>query len=570
MHTASPSTASRFNSIQAILSVILLMMTTVIFAGFMLVYYETTKVEMDREINDLTEFFANHLSTSLIKPLWDMDTIAIKGITEATMKEKQVYAILVTDNLNSKYNKARDEQWQFIDAEEVVFKGEYVRRKREIIKDDAILGAVEVCLTPKFMRKKLRDAINKMLITLVILNSLLFLTLFFSIREIIISPIKDTASSLGRISRGDIPNKITGKYKGEFNQIRDSMNMLIEATDETIVTAEKIASGNLTAEVRERSEQDRMMMALNRMIQKLNDIMKETDGMIQAVGKGRMNIRGNADAFEGGWRDLVVGVNNVISALKDTIEENSRLSAEIDVARRLQQMILPREEELGIIKGLDIVGFMKPADEVGGDYYDILRYDGTVKIGIGDVTGHGLESGVVMLMTQTAVRTLLFSGEADPVRFLSVLNRVIYDNVQRMCADKSLTLAMVDYKDGQVKLSGQHEEMIVVRENGKVELVDTIDLGFPIGLDENISDFVDETVISLKQGDGVVLYSDGITEAENMNKELYGLERLCDVISHNWHGSAEDIKQAVVEDVQKYIGKQKVYDDLTLVVLKQK
>ncbi|MCP4348390.1 MAG: methyl-accepting chemotaxis protein, partial [Desulfobacterales bacterium] len=230
MQTAPFSKTSRFNSIQAILSIILLLMTTAIFAGFMLVYYETTRTEMDRDLNDLTYFFANHLSTSLIKPLWDMDHVAIKGITEATMKEKQVYAILVTDNLGNSYNKTRDEQWRFTDTREVVFNGEYVRIKKQVIKDE-ILGTVEVCLTPKFMRKKLRDAIIKMLITLVILNSLLFLTLFFSIRKIIISPIKDTASSLSRISRGDIPDRINEKYKGEFNEIRDSMNMLIEATD---------------------------------------------------------------------------------------------------------------------------------------------------------------------------------------------------------------------------------------------------------------------------------------------------------------------------------------------------
>ncbi|MCP4352895.1 MAG: methyl-accepting chemotaxis protein, partial [Desulfobacterales bacterium] len=231
MQTAALSKTSRFNSIQAILSIILLLMTTAIFAGFMLIYYETTRSEMDRELNELTEFFANHLSTSLIKPLWDMDSVAVKGVTEATMKEKQVYAILVTDNLDNNYNKARDEQWQLTDTREVVFKGEYVRRKKQIVKEDEILGTVEVCMTPKFMHKKLRDAIIKMLITLVILNSLLFLTLFFSIRKIIISPIKDTASSLSRISRGDIPDRINEKYKGEFNEIRDSMNMLIEATD---------------------------------------------------------------------------------------------------------------------------------------------------------------------------------------------------------------------------------------------------------------------------------------------------------------------------------------------------
>ena len=76
--------------------------------------------------------------------------------------------------------------------------------------------------------------------------------------------------------------------------------------------------------------------------------------------------------------------------------------------------------------------------------------------------------------------------------------------------------------------------------------------------------------VSLQPGDGVVLYTDGITEAENMEKELYGLERLCDVISRHWDKSPEEIKQAAIDDVIRFIGKQKVYDDLTLVVLKQK
>jgi serine phosphatase RsbU (regulator of sigma subunit) len=81
------------------------------------------------------------------------------------------------------------------------------------------------------------------------------------------------------------------------------------------------------------------------------------------------------------------------------------MSAELAVSRKLQQMLLPKEHELNQIPGLEIAGFMEPATEVGGDYYDVLNHNGNVKIGIGDVTGHGLESGVVMLMTQTATRT---------------------------------------------------------------------------------------------------------------------------------------------------------------------
>ncbi len=273
-------------------------------------------------------------------------------------------------------------------------------------------------------------------------------------------------------------------------------------------------------------------------------------------------------------RCIIICVLSDISERKQNEElkaENLRMSTELDVTRRLQQMILPTPDELQQIEGLDIVGYMKPAAEVGGDYYDVLRYNGSVKIGIGDVTGHGLESGVLMLMTQTAVRTLLTSGEKDPARFLDILNRTLYDNVRRMKADKSLTLALLDYKEGQLRLSGQHEYMIVVRNGGKVELVDTIDLGFPIALDDNIVNFVDEVTVTLGTGDGIVLYTDGITEAENAAGEFYGLKRLCSVISLAWEGSTtEEVKQAVIDDVKEYIGKQDVFDDLTLVVLKQK
>ena len=104
--------------------------------------------------------------------------------------------------------------------------------------------------------------------------------------------------------------------------------------------------------------------------------------------------------------------NREIMALNKQLKaENLRMETELDVARQLQQMLLPREEELQKIEGLDIAGFMKPADEIGGDYYDVLQHNGHVKIGIGDVTGHGLESGIVMLMTQMGVRTLLTSNE---------------------------------------------------------------------------------------------------------------------------------------------------------------
>jgi len=101
-----------------------------------------------------------------------------------------------------------------------------------------------------------------------------------------------------------------------------------------------------------------------------------------------------------------------------------------------------------------------------------------------------------MLMTQAIVRALLTSGESDHVRFLSVLNAALFGNVQRMGSDKNLTLCLLDYAAGEVRVSGQHEQVIVLRRDGAVEMVDTIDLGFPIGLESEIAAFVGQATVA--------------------------------------------------------------------------
>jgi sigma-B regulation protein RsbU (phosphoserine phosphatase) len=263
--------------------------------------------------------------------------------------------------------------------------------------------------------------------------------------------------------------------------------------------------------------------------------------------------------------------NEEICTLNDYLrEENQRMGMELEVTRKLQQMVLPRPEELRNIKPLDIAAFMEPASEVGGDYYDILQDNDRIKIGIGDVTGHGLESGVLMLMVQTAVRTLLSSQLIHPKDFLNILNRTLYDNLQRMQSDKNLTLSLLDYANGKLSLSGQHEEVLYVNQFGKVERIDTFSLGFMVGIEPDIAQFVAQQEIYLAPGDGIVLYTDGLTEAMDVNKRCYGLERLCDVVSRHWLLNAQDIQQAVISDLRRHIGNHKLQDDVTLLVIKQR
>ena len=257
-----------------------------------------------------------------------------------------------------------------------------------------------------------------------------------------------------------------------------------------------------------------------------------------------------------------------VSRTLETEALNRHLRTEINVARKLQRMLLPTEVELQQIGGLEIATYMEPADEVGGDYYDVLVGRNFVKIGIGDVAGHGLESGVLAIMMQTAVRTLLENDETDPTRFLDAINRTIYQNVQRMQCDKDATLCLLDYRDGILQLSGQHEQVLIVRAQG-IERIDTIDLGFPIGLDTDIAEFIDRKRIQLNIGDVVVLYTDGITEAENQQGQLYGIERLCQVIDKCRHARTGELVTAIVEDVRQHIGAQKVYDDITLLAFKR-
>ncbi|KUM25316.1 hypothetical protein AU467_05110 [Mesorhizobium loti] len=265
------------------------------------------------------------------------------------------------------------------------------------------------------------------------------------------------------------------------------------------------------------------------------------------------------------------GANREIVALNDRLKsENLRLGAELDVARQIQMMVLPKAHELSGIPKIEIAGYMKPADEVGGDYYDVL-HDGTrIKVGIGDVTGHGLESGVLMLMVQSVARALQEKGSDDPKHFLEVLNSAIYKNIARTNSDKHLTLAFLDYEDRKVTISGQHEEVLILRGEGQTERIDTIDLGFPIGLEADISPFLATRETRFDSGDIIILHTDGVTEAESPRGELFGADRLCESALRYREGNAEQIIKGIMDDVMAHIGTQTIHDDITLVVMRHR
>lgn len=137
--------------------------------------------------------------------------------------------------------------------------------------------------------------------------------------EAFVGPITVTAATLARISNGDVPERITAAYQGDFNAIKDNVNELINTVGQITKLAEEISVGNLTVNISPRSERDRLMIALQKMLARLTEVLQTVNTLVQAVRLGKLDVRGDMDNMSGGWRDLVLGVNEVIDAFVEPI-----------------------------------------------------------------------------------------------------------------------------------------------------------------------------------------------------------------------------------------------------------
>jgi len=251
-------------------------------------------------------------------------------------------------------------------------------------------------------------------------------------------------------------------------------------------------------------------------------------------------------------------------------DESLRLQAEVNIARKIQTMVLPSVEEIEQVKSLEISCMMMTADEVGGDYYDVIDIGDTVTIGIGDVTGHGLSSGIIMLMAQTVIRTMAEMQVHDPNTLMNIVNRVMYANIHRIKEDRNMTLALITYHDRKFVVTGQHESVIIIRKSGKTEIIDTMELGFYVGLMPDISDKIGHLETKLYPGDLMILYSDGITEAESIEHVQFGQERICATVRKYAGLPTKKIVDKFMKDLFNYMGDTVIQDDISLVIIRQK
>lgn len=241
----------------------------------------------------------------------------------------------------------------------------------------------------------------------------------------------------------------------------------------------------------------------------------------------------------------------------------AKIEEELEIARRVQTSILPRE--LGL-PGLSIAARMVPADDVGGDYYDVRRSGEGGVITIGDVSGHGLDAGLVMLMMQSAASALCIAKpEASPAELLVLLNNVIYENVaDRLRRNEYVTLSVLRCApDGHVVFAGAHQDILVLRAaTQKCERIATA--GAWIGIRDDIVSISRDQVLRLHDGDTMVLYTDGIIESANEREELFDIGRLIQAIEELPDGSPERIVERIFHRVREFTSRQD--DDMTVLV----
>lgn len=264
--------------------------------------------------------------------------------------------------------------------------------------------------------------------------------------------------------------------------------------------------------------------------------------------------------------------NEMTSQLKvaqDDLVEKERLGKELEIASEIEDRLLPKPNLA--IPGYDITGFHQSAQQVGGDYYDVIPLDEEhVGITVADVAGKGIPGLVVMAMTSALLRT---HGPRykTPSETLIELNRMLQPNMRRGMFI-TMFYGILHLPSGRLAFAGAgHNPLIHFRrESGLQSLMKTT--GVPLGLftgprfDERVKD---QTIV-LGAGDGIVQYTDGVNEAVNQSLEEFGLDSLVQIVAQECGRSTRDLVDSVVEGVFEFAEGTAQFDDITLLSIKRK
>jgi sigma-B regulation protein RsbU (phosphoserine phosphatase) len=247
-------------------------------------------------------------------------------------------------------------------------------------------------------------------------------------------------------------------------------------------------------------------------------------------------------------------------------QEKRNLEFELELAQSAQKTLLP--QEIPDIPGLEISAFSRPAQIIGGDYFDFFQFrNGARGLAIADVAGHGVSASLHMASVQTMLRTLVPVSES-PLDVVRQMHHIYNHNI-RFTTFVTLFLSAYDSLGRTLTYcNAGHNPPLVFRNTGdeKEALSWLQPTGAAIGLVEEPAYTVE--TIQLQPGDILVLYTDGITEARNLEGEFFGSSHLLELIQKSWHSPAKDLVQAIRQGLQDFTNGIPLEDDATIIVSK--
>jgi len=248
--------------------------------------------------------------------------------------------------------------------------------------------------------------------------------------------------------------------------------------------------------------------------------------------------------------------------------EKKRLDHDLEIARDIQRILLP--EKSPAIPGFEIAGINIPARQVSGDYFDYIRVDEhRLGVAIADVSGKGVPASLIMAICRSVLRSQA-PQNPSPSEVLKAVNRQLYPDIKE---DMFISMAylVVDHSVASVTLAraGHDAPLLYRRAQQTVELIKPP--GMVLGIDSgSVFDRIsNDFVIPLEQGDCLVLYTDGVTEALDAEGFEFGVNRMIQSVRASAAHGASAIITRLIDDVRNFVGAHPQNDDITLITIRK-
>ncbi len=250
------------------------------------------------------------------------------------------------------------------------------------------------------------------------------------------------------------------------------------------------------------------------------------------------------------------------------VTEKERLSRELEIAKAVQQRLLPQQDPK--IPGLDISGVCISTAEIGGDYYDYFILDEKrIGLAIADVSGKGASAAFYMSEIKGMMSALAYTVKS-PKELLLNVNQRLYETIDRKIF-ATMIYGIIDLKDNSFKfVRAGHNALLIARKQNNNQVEMHIPPGIGLGLADNktFEMYLNEESVILNKQDTLLFYTDGITEAMNKSYQEYGEDQLVEFLKNSNNKASDTLLKNLLHDVNQFSGDMDQFDDITLIVAK--